>query len=516
MPRYADDMDMADECSSVMEDDEEDAPKTKVTAFTHSSALLQRLFESEGLALARGNTPRATLVMQRVRLGDHKTPLWENYGGAGAMPLSAAVTSFGGHGSYIQRHIKSAAGNAAAMATCMHHDHLAFPDVPIFSGEYVFDNGIFNLYKQTFIPHAEYICAGESCAKKHYQLDFDPDWLHPDAVHSTPQLDSIIDMQEWEPMEVELLLGMLGRLLHPVGMFDAWQCCIMLTGVGGSGKTTVTDAIVNAGFSSDQIGYISNTIEKNFPFESLVHSSVVIASDVDKDLMSNLSQTDLHKIINGERVEINIKHGGRVTLQWTAPFMLVANVVPNWQDDQGQMTRRIVYFDFSKKPPTANSQFAAQLKDPAAQVQVLLRCSKAYRELALRYQGDGIMSNILSKYYPRRAEVASKVQRNNDPLFHFIAEVLVPCPGHCVMLRTLQNYKARFCKEYEYDVKHIQFRKEFQNITASRGMKVYSMTELASCPRAKAGMSVPKTSFIDNCSVSMHAGMMMDSDDDHA
>ncbi|KAJ1636862.1 hypothetical protein T492DRAFT_860966 [Pavlovales sp. CCMP2436] len=166
----------------------------------------------------------------------------------------------------------------------------------------------------------------------------------------------------------------------------------MLIGVGGSGKTTVTDAIINAGYSPEQIGYMSNTIEKNFPFESLVNSSVVIAADVDKDLMFNLSQTDLHKIINGERVEIKIKYGGRRTLQWVAPFMLVANVVPNWQDNQGQMTR------------------------------------------------GGIMPNILAKYYPRRAEVGSKVQQENDPLVHFVAE----------------------------------FRKEFQNIVSAKDMKVYT------------------------------------------
>ncbi|KAJ1619474.1 hypothetical protein T492DRAFT_1150787, partial [Pavlovales sp. CCMP2436] len=236
-------------------------------------------------------------------------------------------------------------------------------------------------------------------------------------------------MQYWAAEEVELLLAMLGRLLFPVGRFDDWQVCVMLIGVGGSGKTTVTDAVINAGYTADQIGYISNTIEKNFPFEPLLKSSVVVAADVDKDLMSNLSPTDLHKIINGERVEVNIKYGGRVTIQWTAPLMLVANAVPNWQDDQGQMTRRIVYFDFSKKPPFANSQLAAELKDPLVQLHILLRCTKIYRAMAERYKYDGIMPNILATYYPRRAAVASRVQQDNDPLVHLISEVLVYTPG---------------------------------------------------------------------------------------
>ncbi|KAJ1618453.1 hypothetical protein T492DRAFT_1131826 [Pavlovales sp. CCMP2436] len=345
----------------------------------------------------------------------------------------------GGPGSEIQSYARSAACNAIGIAVAI-HGNIEFPNVPTYSGEYVFANGVLNLYESTFTTFIEYFCAPTACAKKRFEMDFDPAWLLSGTVHATPQLDSIIGLQEWEPAEEELLLGMLGRLLFPVGRYDTWRACLMLIGVGGSGKTTV----INAGYSPAQIGYISNTIEKKFPFESLVNSSVVIAADVDKDLMSNLSQTDLHKIINGERVEINVKYGGRRTLQWIAPFMLVANVVPNWQDDQGQMTRRIVYFDFSKKPPLCNSQLTAELKDPTVQVQILLRCSKAYRELAVRYKSDGIMPNILAKYYPRRADVGSKVQQDNDPLVHFVAEVLVPCPESMTTIPTSSRSARNF------------------------------------------------------------------------
>ncbi|KAJ1640939.1 hypothetical protein T492DRAFT_854031 [Pavlovales sp. CCMP2436] len=290
----------------------------------------------------------------------------------------------------------------------------------------------------------------------------------------------------------------------PVGRYDDWQACLKLIGVGGSGKTTVTEAVLNAGYSSDQIGYISNTIEKNFPFESLVKSSVVVAADVDKELMSNLSQTDLHKIINGERVEINIKYGGRMTMQWVAPFMLVSNVVPNWQDDQGQMTWRIVYFDFSKKPTSANSQLATELKNPLVQVQILLRCSKTYRDMAERYKYDGIMPNILAKYYPRRAAVASRVQQDNDPLVHFISELLVYTPGCTVSMRNLRHLKAKFCEEHDYNPTSIAFRKAFQNIVESKGMKVYSLADIASS-RFKG---VYKTAFIEHCAISVNFALM--------
>jgi len=268
----------------------------------------------------------------------------------------------------------------------------------------------------------------------------------------------------------------------------------------------VTDAVLNAGYTADQIGYISNTIEKNFPFKSLLKSSVVVAADVDKGLMSNLSQTDLHKIINGERVEVNVKYGGRVTLQWIAPFMLVANVMPNWQDDQGQMTRRIVYFDFSKKPPCANSQLAAEFKNPLTQLQILLRCSKIYRAMAERYKDDGIMPNILGNYYPRRTAVASRVQQDNDPLVHFISELFVYMPGSTVTMRTLRRLKIKFYSEHDHHVDSIQFRKAFQNLVASNGIKVYTVSEIAASQYAGR----IKNSFVEHVVVSINFAPMED------
>ncbi|KAJ1640876.1 hypothetical protein T492DRAFT_854473 [Pavlovales sp. CCMP2436] len=187
--------------------------------------------------------------------------------------------------------------------------------------------------------------------------------------------------------------------------------------------------------------------------------------------------------------------------------MLVANVVPNWQDDQGQMTRRIVYFDFSKKPPFENSQLAAKLKDPLVQLHILLRCTKIYRAMVERYKYDGIMPNILAKYYPRRAAVASRVQQDNDPIVHFISELLVYTPGSTVTMRTLVNLKHKFCTEHDYHENTIQFRKAFQNLVASKGMKVYTLSEIAASPYA----GKIKTPFIEHCTISINFALM-DSD----
>lgn len=238
----------------------------------------------------------------------------------------------------------------------IHEDLNVFPEVPVYSGEHCYRNGVSNLYKITFTPYEQYTCGPEACAHKLSPIDFDPSWLEPDAELPTPAMDATIALQGWDEAEAELLMAMLGRMTYPVRRLDRWQSALFLTGVGGSGKTTLTTACSHCMYATSQIGFISNTIEKNFPFESLTKMDMAIATDIDESLMLKLSQTDLHKIINGEEVEINVKHGGRRMLKWhTVPLCLVANVVPNWKDDQGQMACRVVYFDFSKKPPLANT-----------------------------------------------------------------------------------------------------------------------------------------------------------------
>ncbi|KAJ1640937.1 hypothetical protein T492DRAFT_831659 [Pavlovales sp. CCMP2436] len=162
-----------------------------VTAFTHARMLIRSLFEDDGIALVRGNTPRATSVFQRVHVNGYMSPLWENYGGGVAVSLGSAVTAFGGADSYIQAYVKSQSGNATSMANAINNDNKDFADIPDFSGEYAFANGVLNLHERTFTVYSEYTCLPSSCAKKYYDFDFDPDWsIRPaaalDAVDPVP------------------------------------------------------------------------------------------------------------------------------------------------------------------------------------------------------------------------------------------------------------------------------------------------------------------------------------------
>ena len=234
----------------------------------------------------------------------------------------------------------------------------------------------------------------------------------------------------------------------------------------------------------------------------------MIAADIDKDLMQNLSQTDLHKMINGEDVEINVKHGTRVTVRWSAALLLVANVVPDWQDDQGQMSRRLVYFDFAKVPSVVDTTLAARLREPAESAMILLKLSRTYMELAQRYAQLN-MDAIVRTHYPRLRSIIGRVQRESKPINHFIEECITHTPNYHIPMRTLQDVKAKFCETSGYETKSIQFRKEFQNLCAARGMKYYSGSEYQQSDAYKNRLRAPPGgACLDHASISMQAALM--------
>lgn len=493
-----------------------DRPTAKDTAYTFVVADAIEVFKERKLALLRGSKPAAAVVLQRLRKNGFLTPLWgpmqtaRTSGEAQEMPLFSAMCALFEPGSYGATWVSRAGANNRTLAVSVFDDRLNFPEVPKPSGEYCYENGVFDLYTRTFTPYEAYEPGDASCSMVYFPIDFDEAWLAPGAPLSAPAFESIVNLQDWTPTERELCEAMLGRLAFPLNMFDRWQTAPFLTGVGGSGKTTLTDAIVRAAYGPSQIGFISNTIEKNFPFEALRSASVVVAADIDKDLMLNLSQTDLHKMINGEELEINVKHGARVTVKWSAPLLLVANVVPDWQDDQGQMSRRLVYFDFSRVPVTVDTTLAARLREPREATMILLKLTRTYMAVTQRY-GALNMDAIVRTHFPRLRSIISRVQRESKPISHFIEECVSHTPGYYVPMRTLQEVKTRFCETYGYDAKLVQFRKEFQNLCAARGMKYYSGSEYqqSDAYRARAGTGqAPGGACLDHASISLQASLM--------
>ncbi|KAJ1619399.1 hypothetical protein T492DRAFT_848585 [Pavlovales sp. CCMP2436] len=97
------------------------------TEFARAIRIAAEFFDSNGLALVRGNMIQSTFVMQRVLVDGVSTSQWESYGGAGQLTLANAVYMMDA----LQSYIESAPENASSITTTIYENLVLFPNAPV-------------------------------------------------------------------------------------------------------------------------------------------------------------------------------------------------------------------------------------------------------------------------------------------------------------------------------------------------------------------------------------------------
>jgi hypothetical protein len=193
-----------------------------------------------------------------------------------------------------------------------------------------FKNGIYHcgdLRFYRFTDHGGVDGELQHIASKHFDLYFDPhDETHDWRMIETPTLQYMLEYQGIKDEVQEWMYILLGRMLYQVNDHDSWQCCIFLKGSGGTGKSTLC-ALIAKFYENDQVGMLSNNIEKKFGLSGIMppEKVIFIAPEVKKDLQ--LDQAELQSIISGEKVQVNIKNKTAHDVKWTSPGIFAGNEV---------------------------------------------------------------------------------------------------------------------------------------------------------------------------------------------
>lgn len=212
------------------------------------------------------------------------------------------------------------------------------------------------------------------------------------------------DVQKW-------VYIFMGRMLHKLGLFDAWQIIPLIKGRAGTGKSCIAQ-IIKHFFAPQDIGVLSSNIEKKFGLQSLMNKFAFICFEMKSSLC--LDQAEFQSIVSGEEVSIAIKNHAARTIRWEAPGLLCGNEGPGYQDAQGSIARRMALINFRYKVSDKDS-------DPNLQQNILdqelaaliVKCNIAYRDTADRHQREDIWK-ILPKYFK---EERRGLQRDTDPLY---------------------------------------------------------------------------------------------------
>lgn len=343
-------------------------------------------------------------------------------------------------------------------------------------GVYSFRNGVYLARTDEFRPFGRGQPLPEDVvACKFVDAEFPADsvergWRDID----TPFLQSIMDYQKFEPAVCQWLYVMLGRLLYPLNQLDGWQVIPFFKGQASSGKSTIILKVCKAFYDAQDVGILSNNIERKFGLSAFYDKYLFLAPEIKNDLA--IEQAEFQSVVSGEDLQVNVKHKKAFATTWTVPGALAGNEVPAWADNSGSVQRRVILWEFARAVLNGDMKLGEKL---AAELPwILAKCNKAYLDMVGRHSHVNVWT-VLPKYFKEtRDQLAQSV--NSVEAFLVSTEVVTGDELYCPMedfraaLKSFEisnNYKS---KKYDTDF----FRGPFSKfgLSIERGKRQYRGT----------------------------------------
>ena len=254
----------------------------------------------------------------------------------------------------------------------------------------------------------------------------------------TPNIDSILDYQQFGPDVKEWIFALLGRLCHDIETFDGWQVIPFLKGMAGTGKSTIIKDICKQFYEPSDIAVLSNNIQQQFGLESLMNGFMFVAPEIKGNFQ--ICQADFQLMVSGEDIAIARKNKIAKDIKWSSPGIMAGNEVPNFQDNSGSITRRMVTLEFGRMVKDADHDLPKRLKRETPDI--LLKSLKAYDEFAGKW-GNKDIWNVLPAYFKK---IRDQVASSTNPLKCFIvSENVTTGKENCIPLTIFQQHFNLFC-----------------------------------------------------------------------
>lgn len=305
-----------------------------------------------------------------------------------------------------------------------------FPEITKRRHVWSFRNGVFvgkewipdrGVHDCCFYPYEskEFRCLDPTIiACKYFDQQFD-DFSHIERWQDipTPFFDSVLKYQKFDQEVRNWAYVMGGRLCYDVGEMDAWQVIPFFKGIARSGKSTLITKVFKKFYENEDVGTLSNNIEKKFGLSAIKDSFMFIAPEVKGDLA--LEQAEFQSMVSGEDVSIAVKNKTAASIEWNVPGVLGGNEVPNWKDNSGSVLRRILTWNFSKQVRDADPQLDEKLNRELPVI--LLKCIRGYLEYSNKYKDKDIW-NVVPEYFKK---VQKQVAMVASSLHNFMESTLI-------------------------------------------------------------------------------------------
>ena len=307
-------------------------------------------------------------------------------------------------------------------------------------------------------------------ASKFFNCDFNnfdeiDDWYQI----PTPSMQNIFDYQDFDEDVSRWIYVFIGRLFFELGELDNWQVALFLEGVAGSGKSTITK-LVKKFYEACDVGVLSNNIEKTFGLSSLKDKLLFLAPEIKGDL--RLEQSEFQLLIEGGDMQLPVKFKESHYIIWKIPGLFAGNEPPNYTDNSGSISRRLVVAKFNKKVYLKDPDLDYKLNEELPFIMKKAAC--AYLSAVNKFKGQDFWTSLPAYFRQTQQDMA----QNTNALEHFISsgKVVLGEEYYCREKNFVQAFNDH-CKECNLE-KH-KFTTDYYlgvfgnyNITVKKNLKM--------------------------------------------
>ena len=321
---------------------------------------------------------------------------------------------------------------------------IQFPFLVKDRGVFSFRNGLYICETDTFVPYdiASEVVPETTVSSNFFDIDFDTRYTDSSWREiQTPNSEKIfydqklsLDVRQW-------VYVVIGRMLYEIGKHDGWQIIPMLLGVAGSGKSTITDYLVGSIYDTVDVGVLSNNCERQWAVSGLISKLIWICPEIKSDFA--LEQATFQSMVSGERISVAAKHKTPYSTRFVLPGFLAGNVLPEWKDNAGSISRRMLIFRFDQKITEHDMLLGSRIRDELPRF--IVKANRAYREMA-EVHGT---KNIWSVLPPDLIVSSTDAMNEADPLSNFIkSDQCALGPEYSVKLDEFASQFTAWCMDF--------------------------------------------------------------------
>ncbi len=317
-----------------------------------------------------------------------------------------------------------------------------------------FQNGLFMLSTNRFFPYkknGDQLTAdrlqGNVVAIKYHDIIYHEQEMDEEMMsgghgrdYMKIKLDpihSLLAHQKFDLEERRWIFCFLGRMFHRLNEHDRWGVFVYFLGLAGTGKSTLLRLLASM-LEARDVGYFNNQLQKTFSLDGIHDKLMYLALDIDETFQ--LDQITWQSMVSGEEVSIVRKYKTPLTKIWESHGGFAGNKLPNWQDNSGSLSRRLIIIEFLVPVSKTDPGLFEKCVNMADRVLKVL--NSAYLSLAAQHKDKGVKEVLPPKF--KASEQKALVELN--ALVAFIKECtdLDPDSGHPTYTQDWKEFNACF------------------------------------------------------------------------